>query len=273
MCLADRYLRLLINVCRQNGISEWNVATFFLLPQESTMPRVLIWDLPTRIFHWLLTIGFFISAAISVMADEDSSLFSGHMILGIVLVVMVLLRIVWGFVGTRYARFTSFLFSPMALMRYGFGALSGTEARSIGHNAGSSYAIYTMLGLVIAAAVTGLMISRGNEAAEELHEVASYLLMAVVCCHLIGVAWYSLRHKENITLSMLTGRKEASAEDSIPSSRPIVGILFLLFVGFLTIRMFQNHDRTTGMTTLPWLGIEIPLGESESSDGGGHHDD
>ena len=61
------------------------------------MPRVLIWDLPTRIFHWLLTIGFVISAAISVTAGEDSPLFSAHMILGIVLGVMVLLRIVWGF--------------------------------------------------------------------------------------------------------------------------------------------------------------------------------
>jgi cytochrome b len=76
------------------------------------MPRVLIWDLPTRMFHWLLTIGFFISAAISVTADDDNPLFSVHMIVGIVLGVMVLLRIVWGFVGTRHARFTSFLFSP-----------------------------------------------------------------------------------------------------------------------------------------------------------------
>ena len=232
------------------------------------MPRVLIWDLPTRIFHWLLTIGFFISAAVAVTADEDSPLFSTHMILGIVLAVMVLLRIVWGIVGTRYARFTSFLFSPLALMKYGIGALSGTEPRSIGHNAGSSYAIYAMLGLVLATAVTGLMISNGNEAAEELHELASYSLMAVVCCHLIGVAWYSLRHKENITLSMVTGRKEASAADAIPSSRPITGILFLLLVGFLTVQLFQNYNRTAGTTTLPGLGITIPLGESEGSEGG-----
>lgn len=64
------------------------------------MPRVLIWDLPTRIFHWLLTIGFFVTAAISLAADDDSPLFSAHMILGIVLGVMVILRIMWGFVGT-----------------------------------------------------------------------------------------------------------------------------------------------------------------------------
>ena len=158
-------------------------------------------------------------------------------------------------------------------MRYGFGALNGTEPRSIGHNAGSSYAIYAMLGLVLATAVTGLMISNGNEAAEELHEIASYSLMAVVAVHIVGVVWYSLRHKENITLSMLTGRKEAFATDAIPSSRPIVGIVFLLFVGFLTIRLFQNYDRTTGMTTFPGLGITIPLGESEGSEGGGEDDD
>ena len=176
------------------------------------MPRVLIWDLPTRIFHWLLTIGFLISAVISVTADDDSPLFSAHMILGIVLGVMVLLRIVWGFVGTRHARFTSFLFSPLSLMRYVFGTLNASEPRSIGHNAGSSYAIFAMLGLVLATAGTGLMISAGNEAAEDLHGIVSYSLMAVVAVHIVGVVWYSLRHRENITLSMLTGRKEASTE-------------------------------------------------------------
>lgn len=237
------------------------------------MPRVLIWDLPTRIFHWLLTFGFLVSAAIAVTVDEDSPLFTTHMIVGIVLAVMVLLRIVWGFVGTKYARFSSFLFSPAALMRYCFGALSGNEARSIGHNAGSGYAIFAMLGLVLATAFTGLMISFGNEAAEELHEMSSYLLMAVVFCHLIGVAWYSLRHNENISWSMLTGRKEATSGDAIPSSRPIAGIVFLLFVGFLTIRLFQNYDRTTGTTTFPGLGVTIPLGESEGSEGEGDSDD
>ena len=237
------------------------------------MPRVLIWDLPTRIFHWLLTIGFLISAAISVTADDDSPLFSAHMILGLVLGVMVLLRIAWGFVGTKHARFMSFLFSPFSLIRYVFGALNGTEPRSIGHNAGSSYAIFAMLGLVLATAITGLMISNGAEAAEELHEIASYTLMVVVAVHIIGVVWYSLRHKENITLSMLTGRKEASAVDALPTSRPIVGIVFLLFVSFLTIRLFQNYDRTTGTTMFPGLGITIPLGESEGSEGGGDDDD
>lgn len=236
------------------------------------MPRVLIWDLPTRMFHWLLTIGFFISAAISVMADDDSPLFSAHMILGLVLGVMVFLRIAWGFVGTKHARFTSFLFSPFSLMRYVSGALNGTEPRSVGHNAGSSYAIFAMLGLVLATTVTGLMISNGNEAAEDLHEIASYSLMAVVAVHIVGVVWYSLRHKENITLSMLTGCKEASADDAIPTSHPIAGIVFLLLVSFLTIRLFQNYDRTTGTTTVPGLGITIPLGETDGSEGGGDDD-
>ena len=240
---------------------------------ETAMPRVLIWDLPTRIFHWLLTIGFFVSAAISVTADEDSPLFSAHMIPGIVLGVMVVLRIVWGFVGTRHARFTSFLFSPVSLMRYAFGALNGSEPRSIGHNAGSSYAIFAMLGLVLATAVTGLMISNGNEAAEELHEVASYLLMAVVAVHIVGVVWYSFRHKENITFSMLTGHKEASADEAIRSSHPILGIVFLVLISLLTVQLFQNYDRAAATTTFPGLGITIPLGGSEGSEGGGDDDD
>ena len=116
------------------------------------------------------------------------------------------------------------------------------------------------------------MISNGNEAGEELHEIASYLLMAVVAVHIVGVVWYSLRHKENITSSMITGCKEASPDDAIKSSRPIVGIVFLLLISFLTVRLFQNYDRATRMTTFPGLGITIPLGESEGSEGGGGDD-
>jgi cytochrome b len=228
--------------------------------------RVLIWDLPTRIFHWLLTIGFFVSAAMALTANEESSLFTAHMIVGIMPGVLVLLRIVWGFTGTRYARFTSFLLSPMSLMRYILGIWNGSEPRSIGHNAGSSYAIFAMLGLILATSVTGLMISHGSEAAEELHEISSYLLMLVVVAHIGGVVWYSLRHGENITLSMFTGRKEASEDAAIASSHPILGIVFLLLISLMTLRLFQNYNGATRTTTLPGLGITIPLGESQGSD-------
>ncbi len=237
------------------------------------MPRVMIWDLPTRIFHWLLTIGFFVTATLSLTADDDSPLFSAHMIIGIMLGVLVLFRIVWGFVGTRHARFSSFLFSPQSLLRYLIGAMSGSATRSTGHNAGSSYGIFAMLGLVLITAVTGLMISNGNETAEELHEVASYLLMAVVFVHIVGVLWYSLRHQENITLSMLTGYKEASSDEAIRSSHPLSGIVLLVLISFLTVRLFQNYDRAAGVTTYPGLGITIPLGESEGSEGEGDDDD
>ena len=237
------------------------------------MARVLVWDLPTRIFHWLLTIGFFVTAAISLAVDDDNPLFSAHMIIGIMLAVMVLLRTVWGFLGTRYARFSSFLFSPQSLLSYSFGAIQGSATRSIGHNAGSSYGIFAVLGLVLVTAVTGLMISNGNEAAEELHEIASYLLMAVVAVHIVGVVWYSLRHKENITLSMLSGHKEASAEDAVRSRHPILGIVFLVLISLLTVRLFQNYDRAAGTTTFPGLGITIPLAESEGSEDGGGDDD
>ncbi len=236
------------------------------------MPRVLIWDFPTRIFHWLLTIGFFVTAAISLTVVDDHPLFAAHMIVGIMLGVMVLLRIVWGFLGTRYARFSSFLFRPLSLLKYVGGAMKGSEPRSIGHNAGSSYAIFAMLALVLATAITGLMISNGNEAAEELHEIVSYLLMAVVAVHIAGVVWYSVRHRENITLSMFTGRKEASAEEAISSSHPILGLVFLIMISTLTYRLFQNYNQATNATTFPGLGITIPLGESERSDGDGDRD-
>lgn len=116
----------------------------------------------------------------------------------------------------------------------------------MGHNPGSSYGIFAMLILLGMAVVTGLMMSGGNEAAEELHAASSYLLLAVVGVHLIGVAWYAVRHRENITLSMITGTKVGESADAIPSSRPIAALLFVAVVGIVTVGLFQNYDRAKG---------------------------
>ena len=114
----------------------------------------------------------------------------------------------------------------------------------VGHNPGSSYGIFAMLILLGMAVVTGLMMSGGNEAAEELHAASSYALVAVVAVHLIGVVWYSVRHRENITLSMITGTKAGEPDDAIPSSRPIAALVFVAVVGIVTVGLFQNFDRT-----------------------------
>jgi len=199
------------------------------------------------------------------MADEHSFWFSAHMILGIVIGVLVVMRVVWGFVGSRYARFASFIHSPVSVMGYVQGAFTGRDERHVGHNPGSSYAIFAMLLLSGLTIVAGLMMSFGIEAGEELHAASAYTLAAVVAVHVVGVVWYSIRHRENITVSMITGTKEGELKDAISSSHPIVGLAFLAVAILLSIGLFQNFEPSRQQTTVPLLNLVIPLGESESS--------
>jgi len=208
--------------------------------------RILVWDLPTRLFHWVFTVGLVACLAFAQFSDEHSLWFMIHMILGIVLGLMAVMRLVWGVVGSRYARFGSFLFSPSTVLSYIQGAFSAKGHPYVGHNPGSSYAIFAMLFLLGTAVVTGLMMSSGSKAAEELHAASSYALVAVVAVHILGVVWYSLRHQENITLSMITGTKIGEPADAIPSSRPIEALVFVALVGGLTLSLFQNFDSTKG---------------------------
>ena len=226
------------------------------------MARILVWDLPTRLFHWLLSIFLIVCWATALLGEDDPTLFSAHMILGIVVGAMVLCRIIWGFIGTRHARFSTFVINPQALINYLAGAMTGSDKKWIGHNPASSYAIFTMLTLVLTTVVSGLMMSGGSESSEEIHELSSYALMAAVVIHITGVLWYSIRHRENITMSMVSGYKEGSPAEAADSNRLLAAIVFLVLVGVLTIGLFLGYDRSTGRMTIPLLGIAIDLGES-----------
>ena len=169
--------------------------------------NILIWDLPTRILRWLLTAGFTAAGLIAFPTDTESRLFPYHAVIGLALALLVVLRVIWGFLGTRHARFASFLFGPRAVLIYLKEAFAGVSPRQVGHNPGSAYAIFVMLTLVLGVAVTGILLARGSEGLGEAHEVMSYALVAVVVAHVLGVGYYTLRHRENITLSMLSGKK------------------------------------------------------------------
>jgi cytochrome b len=227
------------------------------------MDKVLIWDLPTRLFHWLLTVGLVVAFGIAQFVSHRSIWFPVHMILGVSLGVMVLLRVVWLFLGTRYARWGDLLFSPRALATYLKTALVGAPSRYAGHNPGSAYASIAMLALVAVIVVTGLFLTMGSEAAEEIHALAAYALAAVVAIHVAGVVWHTWRVRENLTLTMITGWKEAPPTSAIDSARPHVGAVFALLVVVLTAGLLRNYDQAKRQTTLPGVGTVIRLSEAE----------
>jgi len=231
------------------------------------MNAVLIWDLPTRLFHWLLSAGFIAAAIISLAMGEHSPLFPYHAIIGLTLAIMVVLRIIWGILGTRYARFGSFLFGPGALVEYTRGVLVGGGKRHIGHNPGSAIAIFAMFGLLLALTATGFMMGQGAEAAKEIHEVLAWITVGVVVVHVLGVATHTIRHRENITASMIHGMKHADASDAIRSARPLVALLLLAIAGGWAFGLMRNYNPTTQSTTLPLLGTVLQLGEREGGEG------
>lgn len=229
--------------------------------------RILVWDLATRLFHWTLAGGFIAAATISLVLGDDSPLFPYHAIVGLTLVLMVGLRVAWGVVGTRYARFGSFAFGPSAIIEYSRGVLTGKGMRHIGHNPGSSLAIFLMLAIILGLGATGFMLGTGNESVKEIHELLSYSMLGVVAVHILGVIIHSVRHRENITASMVHGRKSGDPSASIKSAQPIAGVAFLLIVGAWAFGLVRAYDPATMTTRLPLLGTTLTLGENESEEG------
>lgn len=237
------------------------------------MNRVLVWDLPTRLFHWLLSGGFIAAAVISLLLGDDSPIFPYHAIIGLTIALMVCLRVLWGVAGTRYARFGTFIFGPAAVIEYMKGTLVGGGKRYIGHNPGSALAIFALLVLVLAMAVTGIMMGQGNKSVKDIHEILAWVAVGVAVVHVLGVGLHTIRHRENITASMIHGKKHAESSDAIASAKPIIGLIFLAIVGVWAAALVRNYDPATQTTMIPLIGTVLQIGENESSDGKLKHND
>lgn len=225
------------------------------------MKRILVWDLPVRLFHWIL-VGSFVSAfVIANVADDESPVFAIHMLMGGVAAFGVVLRVVWGFAGTRWARFSAFAASPRELFAYLRGTVRGGEKRYTGHNPGSGVAALVMFALILGLAATGVLMGGGGGAFEEVHEVLAWSMVAVVGAHLAGIAWYTFRHRENIARSMVDGRKAADPSGAIPTARPVVGLVFLLLTGLWAAGLVRGYDSASGRLTLPLTGQTLQVGE------------
>ena len=185
--------------------------------------RILVWDIPTRIFHWLLAASF----AGAFLTAESERYRDVHVALGYLLLALIGFRVVWGLVGTRYARFRSFAFSPSQVLSYLRSLLRGSPQHYVGHNPAGSWVIYGLLLLGVLSGVTGYATYNelGGEAFEELHEAFASAMLALVTLHVGGVIVSSLLHRENLVGSMLSGYKSGEALQSIRNARWLTGTL------------------------------------------------
>ncbi|TWU30295.1 cytochrome b/b6 domain-containing protein [Bythopirellula polymerisocia] len=226
------------------------------------MARITAWDYPVRIFHWAFVACFFSAIGLAEFAPEHSQLFDLHMLVGLILAPMVILRILWGFIGTKHARFQSFVYRPKEVSDYLISIITLKGRRYLGHNPAASYAAIAMIVLALSIVASGLLMGQG-EFFEEAHGVLAYVMLTVVAVHVCGVILHVVRHKENIIFSMFSGTKEGEEKDTIPSPKPVIGFMFLLFVIGWATMVFRGYDRQTQRVELPLIGTNIQLGEGD----------
>lgn len=232
--------------------------------------KQFVYDLPTRLFHWIFTGLFLVSFVIAQTVDDDSPVFSYHMLSGIILSFAVILRIVWGVIGTKHAKFSGFDLNPQHLFNYFKGILSGDKRRWAGHNPASSWAAIVMMVLALASGVTGYLMTTGpnKETFEDAHELFANTFLIVAILHVLGVVLHTIRHHEMIGMSMVDGKKvDVPQTEVIASSRSGVGLLFLALMAAFTIHLINNYN--TQARTLNFLGSTWQLGETEHEHGGG----
>lgn len=237
------------------------------------MRKTLIYDLPTRLFHWLFAGFFLTSFVIAKTVDDESILFSYHMISGLLLGGLVAWRLVWGVIGSQHARFADFSLNPMDLKDYFLGFISGSKKKWSGHNPASSWAAIVMLILAAGLAVTGyLMSTGGKETFEDIHELIANAFIVVVGLHVTGIVLHTIRHKDIIGLSMLDGKKDLpDSKDAITSMRPLAAGILVLLVGASAFYLNKNFDTSKG--TLNLFGKTLEIGEGQEQGYGNSHEE
>jgi cytochrome b len=226
--------------------------------------RQLVYDLPTRLFHWLFA-GLFLTAfVIAKTVDDDSFWFNYHSLAGLTLGFLAVLRIIWGVFGTQHARFSGFALNPMDLVNYFKGIFSGDKKKWAGHNPASSWAAITMMILALGLALTGYLMTSGGdkEAFEDIHELFANAFIIVVVLHVAGIVLHTIRYQEMIGLSMVDGKKMGVSEaQTIGSSKSAVGVLLIGLVVAFGLHLFKNYDKQT--RSLQFFGTTLQLSEDD----------
>jgi len=181
---------------------------------------IKVWDIFVRVFHWTLVVAF----TVAYFSGEESS--ELHEYTGYLVVGLVLLRVVWGFVGTRYARFSDFVYRPATVKAFVQDTVRLRAKRYTGHNPAGGLMIVLMLVTLVLVGVSGMAVygmeDGGGplamlagqpetllEIVEELHEGLANFMLVLVLVHIAGVLVESFIHGENLARAMLTGRKRA----------------------------------------------------------------
>ncbi|MCW8963031.1 MAG: cytochrome b/b6 domain-containing protein [Gammaproteobacteria bacterium] len=188
--------------------------------------RVKVWDSFVRIFHWSLVTAF----VVAYVTEED--VLSVHTLAGYIVFGLIILRLIWGFIGTPHARFTDFTYSPSSIRTFLTDTLYLRAKRYLGHNPAGGAMIFLLLASLLMTLFSGIAVygAENNgplaallggsgefikEALEEAHEFFANFTLLLVFIHIGGVVVESLIHRENLPASMVHGYKRVEEEDQV----------------------------------------------------------
>lgn len=203
------------------------------------MQKQLIWDIPTRLFHWLLVICILAQYATAEWLDSATQ---WHFYIGYFTLGLLCFRLIWGFIGPTYARFSQFVKGPKAVIQY-LGTLFNRDSTPVaGHNPLGGWFVIVMLVLLIIQGVSGLFMtddifldgpyrsavsSDVLDLMNTLHHLAFDILLYVIALHIGAIIFYSVYKKQKLVPPMFHGVKE-SASAGITHSRILRAIVVAL---------------------------------------------
>ena len=175
---------------------------------RSTTVQTRVWDIGVRLFHWSLVA----SVATTYFIAEQRVL---HRWFGYGVIALIAFRLIWGVIGGKHARFSDFVPGPRKFFAYVMDTIKGQEPRYLGHNPAGGAMIVALLVTLASVGGTGYMMGMdayfGVEWVEHTHKLLVNVLLVLIGLHLLGVILSSLRHRENLVLSMVTGQKDVQA--------------------------------------------------------------
>ena len=203
---------------------------------------VRVWDLPTRLFHWLLALSV---VALVITGHVGGNALNWHQRIGLWVGALLVFRIIWGFVGGRWSRFTSFVRMPGTVLRYLKGDHRPDDHFEVGHNPLGSFSVLALISLLVVQVATGLVAddeiattgplnkfvatATGLAATHWHKDLGQWLLIALVVLHLAAIVYYRKRGT-NLVPAMITGDKPLPASVPASADTPATRLLALVMM-------------------------------------------
>jgi cytochrome b len=202
---------------------------------------VRVWDLPTRLFHWVLALTI-VGSVVSAKIGGNAMVW--HFRFGYVVFALVAFRVLWGLVGGRWSRFSSFIYSPGTVLRYLRGQSRAGEHHEVGHNPLGSFSVFALLTFLALQVATGLVAddeianigplnrfvssALAGQATHWHKDYGQWILLALVALHIAAILYYLLGKKQNLVRPMIVGDKTLPAGTPAASDNTTTRLLALV---------------------------------------------